>query len=1264
MLQRFLPVLCLLVFIKANGAVVYTQPHNNSASLYQSSVNGTDYDQLTWDDFRLTNATAITEIRWRGGYLYGGMYSGTVTNWTISIYGDIANGYQPDIINPPLATYSVAGNAGQTNVGNFGGTVMYDYSFVLPNPFQAASNQFYWVRIEARQSGIPEWGIARGTGGSGQCFRQIANVGDWWFYRGSGDTAFTLLASDASTITIDASAVPVAGGTILGAGAYPVGASVSLTANPASGYGFAKWTQSGVQVSTAKNYKFTATTNRILEANFVAAYTINVSAGPSYGGSASGGGTFNSNATVTLVAAAASGFQFVNWTEFGTPVSTLRTYTFPATDNRVLVANFATLPQTAVFDFDTGTPSLSPHQGMPGSQTKAEMTAYFTSLTGGWSIQNDIYGWVSPLFSGNFLYPSTWWSTLSVQFSQPVTNVSLKFVTADLTTAGDVPTIVRCTGYTNSLSNPAVGSATAQGAQWVNGPYPDGTLTFGSATPFDIIKLDFPSGQPVTISGLLFVDNIVVQQPLVAPTNITITTSDFPTYGGLTSGDGTYANGASVSVVATPNAGYAFLNWTEGGVVVSTSRTNTFTATNSHSLVANFAALYSIAASATPTAGGRTTGGGAFLEGASVTVSAIASNGFFFVNWTESGIPVSNTTNYTFTANIDRTLVANFASGWNITTSSSPGSGGTTSGGGGYTNGAAVTVVATPNANYTFLGWKQGSTVVTSTPSYSFTVTTNRTLTAFFVRSYLVTTMTSPAEGGSTSGLGSYTNGASVTVRALPNPGYLFTNWTENGTSISTATNYTFTVTSNRVLVANYLLDVPMFNLSVSASPGEGGTVSGAGAYTNGALATVIATPNTNFAFVDWKANGLTVSTNASYSFTILTNQTLVAFFVATATNYTIAASALPTNGGTVSGDGVYPVDQWAGLTATANPGYAFVNWTVNNTPVSVWPIYFALVDTNHTLEAHFTNAVTISTRSSDTNAGMTVGDGSFPAGLTVGVMATPKTGYLFANWTEDSVAVSSNASWQFAALSNHTLIANFVPDNTAVTFDFDTATPTLTNMQTVPFDQTAGPLAARFSASAVGGFSVMTDTNYGWTISKVSSNYLSPNVTSDLFIQFPQPLTRIALTFATFDFQDLITPTPILLEAFLNTTNFPIGSLTATGVVNVADGVPVAGGLEFHAVKPFNLIRLSVPFSPTGTTEFLVDNIHATLVPAVKMQLAAGLPTISWPRCETYQLQMNMDFKTTNWVTITNDITVMGGSKQFSIIPAPGAVFFRLLRQ
>ena len=47
-----------------------------------------------------------------------------------------------------------------------------------------------------------------------------------------------------------------------------------------------------------------------------------------------------------------------------------------------------------------------------------------------------------------------------------------------------------------------------------------------------------------------------------------------------------------MTLVATPNPGYGFVNWTENGVPVSPSAVYNFIATTNRTLVANFTAAY------------------------------------------------------------------------------------------------------------------------------------------------------------------------------------------------------------------------------------------------------------------------------------------------------------------------------------------------------------------------------------------------------------------------------------------------------------------------------------------------------------------------------------------------------------------------------------------------------------------------------------------------------------------------------------------------
>ena len=214
-----------------------------------------------------------------------------------------------------------------------------------------------------------------------------------------------------------------------------------------------------------------------------------------------------------------------------------------------------------------------------------------------------------------------------------------------------------------------------------------------------------------------------------------------------------------------------------------------------------------------------------------------------------------------------------------ITTSSNPTSGGTTTGGGTYLAGQSATVIATPYIGWSFDNWKENGNIVSDSSSYTFIVTSNRTLVANFSQiPYQITTTPVPDSGGSTSGGGTYYYGQIDTVVATPNTGWDFVNWTENGIVVSTYPTYSFPVTSNRYLDANFT-QTGTFLIQTSSYPAPGGSTSGGGTYIYGYTATVVATSNPNWQFVNWTENGTIVSISTSYSFTVTSNRSLVANF-------------------------------------------------------------------------------------------------------------------------------------------------------------------------------------------------------------------------------------------------------------------------------------------------------------------------------------------------------------------------------------------------
>ena len=70
--------------------------------------------------------------------------------------------------------------------------------------------------------------------------------------------------------------------------------------------------------------------------------------------------------------------------------------------------------------------------------------------------------------------------------------------------------------------------------------------------------------------------------------NTVVTTTANPAEGGTLTGAGVYNNDDDVTLTATPNTGYNFVNWTKGGTQVSTDATYAFKAAGDVEYVANF----------------------------------------------------------------------------------------------------------------------------------------------------------------------------------------------------------------------------------------------------------------------------------------------------------------------------------------------------------------------------------------------------------------------------------------------------------------------------------------------------------------------------------------------------------------------------------------------------------------------------------------------------------------------------------------------------
>ncbi|MDP3914232.1 MAG: C10 family peptidase [Bacteroidota bacterium] len=129
---------------------------------------------------------------------------------------------------------------------------------------------------------------------------------------------------------------------------------------------------------------------------------------------------------------------------------------------------------------------------------------------------------------------------------------------------------------------------------------------------------------------------------------------------------------------------------------------------------------------------------------------------------------------------------------------------------GGTQVGSGTSLLVSPTVTTTYFVQASACGITTTCRSVTISVNTN----------FTISTSSNPIAGGATSGSGTYQSGQSRTVTATANSGYTFSNWTESGSPVSINASYTFTLSGNRTLVANFIASsTPTITISATSLP-------------------------------------------------------------------------------------------------------------------------------------------------------------------------------------------------------------------------------------------------------------------------------------------------------------------------------------------------------------------------------------------------------------------------------------------------------------
>ena len=653
---------------------------------------------------------------------------------------------------------------------------------------------------------------------------------------------------------------------------------VTLTATPDPGYCLSSWTVTDANnqpISVTGNQFIMPESNVTVSATFVEGLTItlasvthgSISADPMYA---------LQGTTINLTATPASGYEFGSWLVYKTGDTNT---TVSVNNNSFTMPNY---PVTVSATFVLGPTELTVYDGTATNQYIPMYGYYFDDFTKSECIipASQLTAMNGCTITAITFYPSSvstrsWDDSEQTVFLKEVSGTTLggsysgtsgativKQALLEMPTAGTAYTITFDTPYFYNGGNLLIGIYNTTDGDY-NQVYWYGTSNLTSGV--SAYGSNGNGLSSVDYNAQAFLPKTTFTYMPVPDEPVAITVSANPANGGTVTGAGTYDPGITATLTATANEGYTFANWTRNGVVMSTSATYSFTVSNAAEYVANFTInSYNITAAAVPAEGGTVTVGARnredlvydFENGWQNWTAFKGTTGTSSHNW------MHNTEYVAYDSNGNQIVPEchNSSSGMMLSESYISAS---TSGGSGTAvtpdnylvspqfrlGGSFTFYVASRMSNYPA---EKFSVLVSESGNNSASAFTHTELTVTLsdnswheytidlsdysgmgyvaIRHYdcydqhlLYIDDVTIVEGQDPStGSGNFNYGETCVVTASPNTDYYFVNWTENNATVSSEASYSFTVTGDRNLVANFS-QTPVFTKIIPAYTDLGG---------------------------------------------------------------------------------------------------------------------------------------------------------------------------------------------------------------------------------------------------------------------------------------------------------------------------------------------------------------------------------------------------------------------------------------------------------